>query len=132
MKSVSKALKNMGTRSSSRLSSHQSEMSIDLTPLQAPSSSSGTRVKVLVKTGDLGLKIRREKEVLQQLKNREFIHTPTLDPILLTEISMDTEFDLIFRMVGWTNFWDITELGSHLLIFEFLYTLQHYEGGIAF
>jgi len=76
MKSAGKALKNMGTRSSSRLSSHQLEMSIDLMLPQAPSSSSSTRVKVLLKTGDLGLKTRREKEVLQQLKNREFIHTP--------------------------------------------------------
>jgi len=45
---------------------------------------------------DLGLKTHREKEVLEQLKNREFIHTPTLDPILLQETGMDTEFDLIF------------------------------------
>jgi len=45
---------------------------------------------------------------------------------------MDTEFDLIFQMVEWTNFWDITKLGSHLLTLEFLCTLQYYEGGIAF
>jgi len=45
---------------------------------------------------------------------------------------MHTEFDLIFHMVGWTNFWNITELGSHLLTLEFLCTLQYYEGGIAF
>jgi len=99
---------------------------------QAPSYSSGTQVKVLLKIGDLRLKTHREKEVLQQLKNREFIHTPTLDPILLQETGMDTEFDLIFQMVGWTNFWDITELSSHLLTIEFLCTLQHYEGGSLF
>ena len=92
-------------------------------PLQAPSSSSGTPVKVLLKTRDLGPKTRREKEVFQQLKNKDFIHTPTLDPILLQEIGMDTEFDLIFQMAGWTNFWDITQLGSHLLTIEFLCTL---------
>jgi len=132
MKSAGKALKNMGTRSSSRLSSHQSEMSVDPMPKPAPSSSSGTRVKVLLKTGDLGLKTRREKEVFQQLKNKDFIHTPTLDPILLQETGTDTKFDLIFHMVGWTNFWNITELGSRLLTIEFLCTLQYYEGGIAF
>jgi len=65
-------------------------MSIDPTPLQAPSSSSDTRVKDLLKTEDLGLKTRREKEVFQQLKNKDFIHTPTLDPILLQETGMDT------------------------------------------
>jgi len=62
-KNVAKAIKNIGTRSSSRLSSHQSEMSVDPTPEQAPSSSSGTRVKVLLKTGDLGPKTLREKEI---------------------------------------------------------------------
>jgi len=107
-------------------------MSVDPTPPQAPSSSSGLQVKVLLKIGDLGLKTRREKEVFQQLKNEDFIHNPTLDPILLQEIGMDTEFDLILQMVGWTNFWDITELGSRLLTIEFLCTLQYYEGGIAF
>jgi len=84
-KSAGKALKNMGTRSSSRLSSHKSEMSVEPTPEPAPSSSSGIRVKVLLKIGDLGLKTHREKEVFQQLKNKDFIHTPTLDPILLQE-----------------------------------------------
>jgi len=62
------------------------------------------------------------------MKNKDVIHTPTLDPILLQETGMDTEFDLIFQMVGWTNFWDITELGSRLLTIEFLCTLQYYEG----
>ena len=107
-------------------------MSIDSTPPQAPSSSSDQQVKVLLKIGDLGLKTRREKEVYQQLKNKDFIHTPTLDPILLQETGMDTEFDLIFQMVGWTNFWNITELGSRFLTLEFLYTLQYYEWEIAF
>jgi len=132
VKNAGKAFRNIGTRSSSRHSSHQSEMSIDPTPPQAPSSSSDTRVKVLLKTRDLGLKTRSEKEVFQQLKNKDFIHTPTLDPILLQEIGMDTEFDLIFQMVGWTNFWNITELGSRLLTLEFLCTLQYYEGESLF
>jgi len=97
VKNAGKALKNIGTRSSSRHSSHQSEMSVDPMPPQAPSSSSSDlRVKVLLKTRDLGLKTHREKEVFQQLKNKDFIHTPTLDPILLQETGMDTEFDFIF------------------------------------
>ena len=132
VKNAGKALKNIGTRSSARHSSQPSEMSVDPTPTQAPSSSSGQQVKVLLKIGDLGLKTRREKKVYQQLKNKDFIHTPTLDPILLQEIGMDTEFDLIFQMLGWTNFWNITELGSRLLTLEFLCTLQYYEGGIVF
>jgi hypothetical protein len=96
VKNTGKTLKSIGTRSSSRHSLHQSDMSVDPTPPQAPSSSSGPRVKVLLKIGDLGLKTHRWKEVFQQLKNKDFIHTPTLDPILLQETGMDTEFDLIF------------------------------------
>jgi len=65
VKNAGKALKNIGTRSSSRHSSHQSEISVEPTPPQAPSSSSDPRVKVLLKTGDLGLKTHREKEVFQ-------------------------------------------------------------------
>ena len=70
VKNAGKVLKNIGTRSSFRHSSHQSEMSVDPTPPQAPSSSSNPQVKVLLKTRDLGLKTHREKEVYQQLKNR--------------------------------------------------------------
>jgi len=81
VKNAGKAIKNIGTRSSSRHSSHPLEMSVDPTPTQAPSSSPNQQVKVLLKIGDLGLKTRREKEVYQQLKNKDFIHTPTLDPI---------------------------------------------------
>jgi len=65
VKNAGKAFKNIGMRSSSRPSSHQSQMSVDPTPPQAPSSSSGSQVKVLLKTGDLRLKTRREKEVFQ-------------------------------------------------------------------
>jgi len=60
VKNTGKVLKNIGTRSSSR---HSSEMNIDPTPPQAPSSSSDQQVKILLKIGDLGLKTHREKEV---------------------------------------------------------------------
>jgi len=63
VKNAGKVLKNIGTRSSSRHSSHQSKMSVKPTPPQAPSSSSDPQVKVLLKIGDLELKTRREKEV---------------------------------------------------------------------
>jgi len=65
VKNAGKVLRNIGTRSSSRHSSHQSEMSIDPTLPQAPSSSSDPQVKALLKIEDLGLKTRREKEVYQ-------------------------------------------------------------------
>lgn len=126
------ALKSVGTRHSSRLSSRQSDMSVDPPTEHAPSSSSGTVRKVLLKTSDLGLKTQREKDVFQKLKNRNFIHTPAIDPTLLQETGMDTEFDLIFQMLGWTDFWNVTELGSRLLTIEFLCTLQYSEGVLLF
>jgi len=76
VKNAGKALKSIGTRSSSRHSSHPSEMSIDPTPTQALPSSSNQQVKVLLKIGDLGLKTRREKEVYQQLKKQRFHSHP--------------------------------------------------------
>jgi hypothetical protein len=107
-------------------------MSIDPASPQVPSSSSAPKNKVLLNPEDLDLKSRREKDIYQKLKGRYFIHTPTLDPLLLLETGMGVEFDLIFRMLEWTNFWDITELGSRLLTIEFLCTLQVCEGGIVF
>jgi len=80
VKNAGKALKNIGTRSSSRHSSHPLELSIDPTTPQAPSSSSDQQVKVLLKIGDLGLKTHREKEVYQQLKNNDL-----LPPIIGTD-----------------------------------------------
>jgi len=78
VKNAGKALNNIGTRSSSRHSSHPSKMSVDPTPPQALPSSSEQQVKVLLKIGDLGLKTHWEKEVYQQLKNKDFIHSPLL------------------------------------------------------
>jgi hypothetical protein len=45
---------------------------------------------------------------------------------------MATELDTIFQFVGWSSFATITELGSKLLIIEFLCTLQLTEIGIYF
>jgi hypothetical protein len=37
---------------------------------------------------------------------------------------MDVEFDLVFRVVGWEDVWNVVEQGSKLLTLEFLCTLQ--------
>jgi hypothetical protein len=37
---------------------------------------------------------------------------------------MNTEFDIIFKTIGWEDAWEINELGSKLLTLEFLCTLQ--------
>jgi hypothetical protein len=78
------------------------------------------------------LKDSRERKIFKELKNKAYTHTPVLDLTLLHEIGMDAEFDLIFPLVGWEWFWDITELGSKLLTIEFLCTLQTTEDGVTF
>jgi hypothetical protein len=37
---------------------------------------------------------------------------------------MDSKFELIFRMIGWEDAWEITEQGSKLLTIEFICSLD--------
>jgi hypothetical protein len=55
-----------------------------------------------------------------------------LDCKLLQEAGMDSEIDLIFALVGWGSFWNITEQGSKLLTIEFICTLQTTATRITF
>jgi hypothetical protein len=45
----------------------------------------------------------REKKIYKQLKDREFTLTPVIDPDLRQSVGMDSEFELIFRNIGWEN-----------------------------
>ena len=58
------------------------------------------------------------------VKTKEFTHTPILDNALLHETGMDSEFELIFRMIGWEDAWEITQQGSELLTIEFISSLD--------
>jgi hypothetical protein len=107
-------------------------MSIN-TPADQPSSSSSAPTrKILLKESQLSLKDSQERKIFKELKNKAYTHTPILDLTLLHEIGMDAEFNLIFPLVGWDSFWDITELGSKLLTIEFLCTLETTEDGVRF
>jgi hypothetical protein len=46
------------------------------------------------------LPLRPQLEILNVLKTKEFTHTPIFDSTLLHETGMDSEFELIFRMIG--------------------------------
>jgi hypothetical protein len=61
-----------------------------------------------------------------------FTHTSVLDHDLRKEAGMDFELNIIFSLVGWGSFWNITELGSKLLTIEFLCTLQTTDMGVTF
>jgi hypothetical protein len=51
---------------------------------------------------------------------------------LLQDTGMDVEFEFIFQVVGWQNFWSITEQGSRALTMEFLCTLNITDTGVNF
>jgi hypothetical protein len=78
---------------------------------------------VLLQDKQLKLRDNREKEIYKKLKDRDFVLTPAFDPALLQAIGMDSEFDLVFKNIGWEDAWDINEQGCNLLTIEFLYTL---------
>ena len=80
----------------------------------------------------LDLEGDQEMQAYNLIKNREFIHTPMYDPNLLQNIGMDTEFATIWKAIGWENVSPVDELGSRLLIIQFLCSLQEVEGRITF
>jgi hypothetical protein len=100
------------TRSTSRAGS---DMSIDPPTAPLPASSLALPPKILLKSSQLVLKDDQEKALYKKLKNKVFTHTPVLDHGFLKEAGMDFELDIIFLLVGWGLFWNITELGSKLL-----------------
>ena len=54
------------------------------------------------------------------------------DPRLLQATDMNAEFNLIFHVVGWENFWDVLEFDSKLLTIEFLCTLKVTDMGVDY
>jgi hypothetical protein len=107
-------------------------MSIDPPAAPTPTSSSALPPKILLKLSQLLLKDDREKALYKKLKNKVFTHNPVLDHGLLKEAGMDFELDIIFLLVGWGSFWNITELGSKLLTIEFICTLQTTNTRVTF
>ena len=58
------------------------------------------------------------------LKDRIFLHTPLYDSQLLEDTGMDTEFETLWRAVGWETIDPMDEEGSCLLTIQFLFTLE--------
>jgi hypothetical protein len=89
-------------------------------------------VTILLQDKQLKLQDDREKEIYKKLKDRDFILTPAFDPALLQAIGMDSEFDLVFKNIGWEDAWEINEQGCKLLTIEFLCTLQTIDSEVSF
>ena len=66
------------------------------------------------------------------LQNKSFEHTGIMDPRLLSNAGMTTEFETIFTSIGWSSFWQIEEFGIEMLTAEFLSSLQIFNDGISF
>ena len=89
---------------------------------KASSRSAPTERNVLLQEKQLKLRDGTEKDIYKKLKTRRFVLTPAYDPSLLQATGMNTEFELIFKAVGWEDVWEINEPGSKLLTVEFLCT----------
>ena len=87
---------------------------------------------VLLQEKQLKLRDDRETNIYKKLKDQDFILTPAFDPALLQSTGMDSEFELIFKAVGWEDAWEIDESGFKLLIIEFLCTLQTTDLEVSF
>jgi len=57
----------------------------------------------LMNLNQISLPLRPQVEIFNVVKKKEFTHTPILDNALLYETRMDSEFDLIFRIIGWED-----------------------------
>lgn len=129
---LSKSPSIRSTQSSSSRAS--SDMQVDEPPkaMRGAASSSGEVLHILMEEKNLRWKNEEEKQRYRLIRKRTFYLTLVLDPTLLRDIGMDTEFDTIFEIIGWASFADITKDGCKLLTAEFLCTLQIMENGVEF
>ena len=75
-------------------------MSID----QASQESGKATIRVLTSDEQIILVDDHERQAFQILKDRTFHHTHACDHDFLNCICMITEFQVIFRAIGWENF----------------------------
>jgi hypothetical protein len=98
-----------------------------------PSSSSQQEERYeLTNLNQILLPLRPQVEILNMVKTKEFTHTPIFDNPLLHKTRMDSKFELIFRMIGWEDAWEITEHGSKLLTIEFISSLDFDHDDVSF
>ena len=124
-------LKRVGLSHSMRSTSSRAN-AVPSPTARAPPRSSSVESYILLVEKHLKLRNKTEKDAFKQLKTRRFILTPTYDPTILRSIGMDTEFEIIFRTVGWENVWQIDKSRTKLLTLEFLCTLQTTDSEVTF
>ena len=111
---LKRAISFPSTRSSSSRASIDMEVDPPSAAVGAPFQSAPMERNVLLQEKQLKLQDDREKNINKKLKDRDFILTPTFDPALLQSTGMDSEFELIFKVVGWEIAREIDESGCKL------------------
>ena len=51
-----------------------------------------------------------EMEKLEELRDREFIHTMVISLDFLQSMGLDDEFIEVFEKMGWDEFWDLSNI----------------------
>jgi len=99
---------------------------------RASSRSAPTKRNVLLQEKQLKLQDDTEKNIYKKLKTQRFVVTPAYNLALLQAIGMNTELEVIFKVVGWEDVWEINEPMSKLLIVKFLCTLKPTDSEVSF
>jgi hypothetical protein len=135
-KFIGKVKSAVSFRSSRSHSSSRADSNMEVDP-PSPVVRSSSRLALdetftLPRDKQIKLQDDREKKIFQELKDREFTHTPAFNPALLQMIGMDSEFELVFNNVGCENAWELNEQGCRLLTIEFLCSLQPGDTKVSF
>ena len=100
---LKRAISFRSTRSSSSQASTDMEVDHSSPAVGAPYRSAPVGRNVLLQEKQLKLLDDREKNIYNKLKDRDFVLTPAFDPALLQSTGMDSEFELIFKAIGWED-----------------------------
>ena len=109
-------------------------MSVD----QASQESGGQQVDqeelihVLTSDEQIILVDERERQAFRILQDRTFYHTRAYDHDFLNRTGMISEFQIIFRAIGWEKFWWVNEDWCRKLPIEFLCTLTRTATHVTF
>ena len=100
---LKRAVSFRSTRSSSSQASTDMEVDPPSPAARVSSRSAPAERNVLLQEKQLKFQGDMEKDIYKKLKTRRFVLTPAYDPALLQATGMNTEFELIFRAVGWED-----------------------------
>ena len=87
-------------------------MQVDVPSTEARMPPEQATTNVLMEEADLRWQSRQERDNYRKLKPHKLSLTNVYDPRLLQATGMDAEFDLIFHVVSWEDFWDVLESSS--------------------